>query len=213
MISECYDVLLQCERNITILILEGLPDIFCMGADLSQIESLSASSLYDLWYKLATGPYITIAHVHGKANAGGIGFVAACDMVIAGANASFSLSELLLGVLPACVMPFLIGKVGLHRARYLALTTRPVMVQTACEWGMVDAYAANDGALLHTHLLRLKNLSKTAISAFKSYTKDLYDLKAVRQMAVTTSEKAFRDDDNRSNIDRYVKTGLLPWQH
>nr|WP_269820011.1 enoyl-CoA hydratase-related protein [Bacillus velezensis] len=42
----------------------------------------------------------------GVANAGGIGFVAASDIVIADDTAVFSLSELLFGLFPAMVLPF-----------------------------------------------------------------------------------------------------------
>jgi len=61
-----------------------------------------------LWLRLATVRTVTISHVRGKANAGGIGFVAASDIVLADETAQFSLSELLFGLYPACVLPFLI---------------------------------------------------------------------------------------------------------
>ena len=117
MIEELTEVLEQCEKDISIIVLEGLPEIFCFGADFKEIHhemdsgilrEQNPESLYDLWLKLTTGPYITIAHVRGRANAGGVGFAAACNIVIADKSGSFSLSELLFGLLPACVFPFLI---------------------------------------------------------------------------------------------------------
>jgi 3-carboxymethyl-3-hydroxy-acyl-[acp] dehydratase len=52
---------------------------------------------------LATGPFVTISHVRGKANAGGLGFMAASDIVLAQEEAQFSLSELLSdSIRPAC---------------------------------------------------------------------------------------------------------------
>lgn len=95
--------------------------------------------MYDLWLRLATGPYVTISHVRGKANAGGLGFVAASDIVLANETAQFSLSELLFGLYPACVLLFLIRRIGFQRAHYFTLMTQPISAKQACEWGLVDA--------------------------------------------------------------------------
>jgi len=59
---------------------------------------------------LSTCNKVVIAKVEGKVNAGGVGLVAASDIVVAHTQATFGLSEALFGLLPACVMPFLIRK-------------------------------------------------------------------------------------------------------
>src|SRR5690348_11326844 len=106
LVQEFCHALDECQESITAVILEGSPEVFCMGADFASIGRAASSGkpvnghaglLYDLWLRLATGPYVTIAHVKGKANAGGVGFVAACDIVVASSAAQFSLSELLFG--------------------------------------------------------------------------------------------------------------------
>ncbi|WP_160716697.1 enoyl-CoA hydratase/isomerase [Chitinophaga solisilvae] len=212
LIEECFDALQQYGQHATILVLQGLPEIFCMGADFNEAAQLNTAALYEFLYCLATGPFISIAHVQGKVNAGGMGLIAASDMVIAGADASFSLSELLFGLIPACVMPFLIRKAGFHHAQYLALSTKAINVQLAYGWGIVDAWAANDVALLNTHLLRLKRISRPAIISLKSFMKELYSLDTVRELSVTTSGKAFATPEVQRNIRRYAETGLFPWQ-
>ena len=97
LIEECSHVLSQCEESITIVVLEGLPEVFCFGADFGEIHAKivnkqryeqNAEPLYDLLLQLATGPYITLSHVRGKANAGGIGIVAASDIVLADQNST-----------------------------------------------------------------------------------------------------------------------------
>ncbi len=109
MIEECHHVLDCYEKSINVVVIEGLPDVFCFGADFQELHDTMASGqirernperLYDLWLRLATGPFITISHVRGRVNAGGIGFVAASDIVLAESNAQFSLSELLFGGFP-----------------------------------------------------------------------------------------------------------------
>ena len=205
------------------IVLEGLPEVFCLGADFSEIHRelkkkertgpADPEPLYDLWLKLATGPYITVSHVRGKANAGGIGFVAASDIVLADDRAVFSLSELLFGLFPACVLPFLIRRVGFQKAHYMTLTTAPVPAQQACEWGLADACEANSESLLRRHLLRLRRLSKTGIRRYKHYMSRLCKLPLQsKSEAVRANKEIFSDPRNLEGIFRYVEDGKFPWE-
>jgi 3-carboxymethyl-3-hydroxy-acyl-[acp] dehydratase len=222
LISECNDVLSRCEESATVVVLSGSPEVFCFGADFAALASTAALAgrhddgpgpLYDLWMRLATGPYVSVAHVRGKANAGGVGFVAASDIVLADGTAQFSLSELLFGLLPACVLPFLVRRIGFQRAHYLTLATQPVPAARACEWGLVDAVDADSEALLRRHLLRLRRLSRTAIRRYKAYmlriSQPLADLKAP---AVAANLEVFSDPENLAGIARYVQHGVFPWE-
>ncbi len=221
MVEECGQVLQACEESATIVVLEGLPDVFCIGADFSEITDKINSGqaapapepLYDLWLKLATGPYVTIAHVRGKVNAGGLGFVSACDIVLANDKTIVSLSELLFGLFPACVLPFLIRRVGFQKAHYLTLTTAPVPVQQAHEWGLIDAWEPTSDALVRKHLLRLRRLSKTGIKRYKRYMNGLCDLPLqVKSGAIKANKDIFTDSRILEGIVRYKEEGKFPWE-
>ncbi len=224
LVAECRQVLAQHGDGIRVLVLEGLPEVFCFGADFKAIHQAgadptadtgtqSAEDLYDLWRDLAEGPYVTVAHVRGKANAGGIGFVAACDIVLADESATFSLSELLFGLFPACVLPFLLRKIGKQKAHYMTLMTVPVSVAEAHRWGLVDAYAENSADLLRRHMLRLRRLSKSGIQRYKTYLASLdNDLVAARDKAVVGNRAVFNDPENLEKIARFVETGQFPWE-
>jgi polyketide biosynthesis enoyl-CoA hydratase PksH len=221
LIEECRHVLSICEQSATVVVLEGLPEVFCMGADFQELRehharggvAQSPEPLYDLWLQLATGPYVTVAHVRGKANAGGVGFVAASDIVIADDTAQFSLSELLFGLMPACVMPFLVRRTGFQKAHYMALSTKPVSVQQALEWRLVDAHAANSGSVLRMHLLRLRNMSKVGIARYKRYMNALGGaLEQAKPGALAAATEVFSDPGNLEGIFRYMETGQFPWQ-
>src|SRR5438874_409263 len=154
LVAECHDVLSACEESATVVVLSGSPEVFCFGADFKAIATGQRDPgrltireqsgdgrrdgpgpLYELWLRLATGPFVSISHVRGKANAGGVGFVAASDIVLADDTAQFSLSELLFGLFPACVLPFLIRRVGFQKAHYFTLMTQPVSAKQACDIG------------------------------------------------------------------------------
>lgn len=222
LIEECSEVLTLCEETITIVVLEGLPEVFCFGADFQGIHEEIAKGqqgakdpgpLYDLWLQLATGPYITISHVRGKANAGGMGFVAASDIVLADTSAQFSLSELLFGLFPACVLPFLVRRIGFQKAHYLTLMTQPISAHQAEMWGLVDASDAQSENLLRRHLLRLRRLSKTGIARYKRFMSKLYDsLHQSKSLAIAANQEVFSDPHNIQGILRYVEKGQFPWE-
>lgn len=222
LVAECDQVLSACEESMTVIVLSGSQEVFCLGADFKAIagrsgkpatQSEDPGPLYDLWLRLATGPFVTISHVRGKANAGGIGFVVASDLVLADETAQFSLSELLFGLYPACVLPFLIRRVGFQRAHYLTLMTQPIPVRQASEWGLVDAFEPQSEPLLRRHLQRLRRLSKSAIRRYKTYMGRIsMPLQDLRTPAVAANLEMFSDANNLRAITRYVKEGVFPWE-
>ncbi|UXY16190.1 enoyl-CoA hydratase/isomerase [Chitiniphilus purpureus] len=223
LIAELAAVLRACEGVAKVVVLEGLPDVFCSGADFNEIQARfedgrpsreqDPEPLYDVWQRLACGPYITIAHVRGRANAGGIGFVAACDIVLAQSEATFSLSELLFGLMPACVLPFLVRRIGFAKANYMTLTTQPISAAQALQWGLVDACEDNSENLLRKHLLRLRRLGMTGIARYKRYAVGLDDgLAAAKPKALKANIAVFSDPDNLQRIARYARTGRFPWE-
>jgi polyketide biosynthesis enoyl-CoA hydratase PksH len=222
LIAECNHVLSVCEESANVVVLSGSPEVFCFGADFKAIAGSATKAdeqydgpgpLYDLWLRLATGPYVTVSHVRGKANAGGVGFVAASDIVLADESAQFSLSELLFGLFPACVLPFLIRRVGFQKAHYLTLMTQPIAAKQACEWGLVDAVDPLSDALLRRHLQRLRRLSKVALRRYKTYMSRIsMPLQSLKPQAVAANLEIFSDADNLQAIKRYVEHGVFPWE-
>lgn len=223
LIDEFTTALDRCGPDIKIVVVEGSPEVFCFGADFKGLQQsfhatgaavvMDPEPMYELWQRLASGPYITIAHVRGQANAGGIGFVAACDLVVCDEKATFSLSELLFGLMPACVLPFLVRRIGFARANYMTLMTEPITAKNALEWGLVDDCAADSSNLLRKKLLRLRRLSKTAIHRYKRYANSLHDtLAAAKSKALAANIEVFSDRGNLQKIARYVSTGQFPWE-
>ncbi|WP_045825687.1 enoyl-CoA hydratase/isomerase [Teredinibacter turnerae] len=222
LIDECLQVLAICETEANIVVVEGLPEVFCFGADFNGIsKSYSSGSLrsqnpeplYEVWYRLATGPFISVAHVRGKANAGGVGFVAACDIVICEDVSTFSLSELIFDLIPACVLPFLVRRIGHARANFMSLMTMPISANQAQEWGLVDICDTNTKNALRKQLIRLRRLSKTGIRRQKNYMNSINDdLQSNRSKAIAANEEIFSDPKNLEKIHRYVTTGKFPWE-
>jgi polyketide biosynthesis enoyl-CoA hydratase PksH len=221
LVAECHDALSAYGDSATVVVVSGSPEIFCLGADFDDVANPDSDHnqddvpdpLYDLWLRLATGPYVTIAHVRGRANAGGLGFVAACDIALGDVTAQLSLSELLFGLYPACVLPFLVRRIGFQKAHYLTLTTQPISGTRASEMGLLDGCESNSDRLLQRHLQRLRRLSKSAVRRYKTYasrfTMPLHELKSP---AVAANRELFSDPGNLHSIRRYVEHGVFPWE-
>ncbi|MEX2628706.1 MAG: enoyl-CoA hydratase/isomerase [Tistlia sp.] len=220
LVAELGAVLARCEASeepaVTVVVLEGSPEVFCAGGDFEATAAGEVSDpgpLYDLWLRLASGPFVSISLVQGRANAGGLGFVAASDIVLAGRGASFGLSELLFGLFPACVLPFLIRRVGRQKAHYMTLMTRPLGAEEALACGLADALDEDPERLLGAHLARLRHLGRPALARYKGYLGEISgELERCRPAALAANRALFADPAVQRNIRRYVTELKFPWE-
>jgi len=150
MIAELIHVLDRVERDdsVRVLVLTGKGKAFCAGADLNWMKKMKnftveenykdALELAELMYKLYHLPKPTIAGVNGASIGGSNGLVAACDMAIASHRAEFSLSEVKIGLVPACIGPYLLKKTGEAACRELFLSGERISAGRARELGLVN---------------------------------------------------------------------------
>jgi methylglutaconyl-CoA hydratase len=123
---------LEEEKNIRVLVLAGRGQAFCAGGDLSRMEQAAkmtkarskaeAGRFAKLLYRMHTYPKPLVARVHGAAFAGGMGLVAACDLVVAAEEAEFCLPEVRIGLVPAMISPYLVRAMGEQQARRYMLS-------------------------------------------------------------------------------------------
>jgi methylglutaconyl-CoA hydratase len=136
------------DESVRVAVLTGSGKSFSAGADLNWMKKMIDYSyeqnledsllLADLFYLMYSLPKPIIARVNGAAIGGGTGLVAACDIAIAAENAKFSLSEVKLGLVPACISPYVIRKVGEGKCREFFLTGERLTAQRALEAGLVN---------------------------------------------------------------------------
>jgi len=124
MLAELVDILesVDATDDIRVVIFTGEGKSFSAGADLNWMrkmidytyeENLADSIMISkVFHKIYTLKKPVIAAINGAAIGGGMGFVGASDIVIGSDRARFSLSEVRIGVVPACISPYLIKKVG-----------------------------------------------------------------------------------------------------
>jgi methylglutaconyl-CoA hydratase len=129
------------------VLLGGEGAAFCGGGDLKWMKaSLSLSreenledcqKLTHMFHSMDRCPIPLIGLVHGFAIGGGVGLVSVCDHVIAADSTVFSLSEVKLGLIPACIGPFVISKIGVSQARSLFISGERFKAEKAQRIGLV----------------------------------------------------------------------------
>jgi len=133
--------------DVRVVVLAANGKSFSAGADLNWMKRMAgfsegenlrdAVALADLLHTLSALSKPTVARVQGAAYGGGVGLVAACDIAVASMSASFSLSEVRLGLIPAVISPYVIAAIGERQARRYFLTAERFDAQEALRIGLV----------------------------------------------------------------------------
>jgi enoyl-CoA hydratase/carnithine racemase len=138
---------LLADPAVRVILLRSDGQTFSLGMDFSFVagsedvreRETTVNAYSDLLAALYRAPKPVVALVRGDVKAGGVGLVAACDVVVASSDASFELSEVLFGLVPSNVLPFLLSlRMPLFRARSLILTARRLCAEEARASFLVD---------------------------------------------------------------------------
>jgi enoyl-CoA hydratase len=129
------------------LVLTHTGSTFCSGADLSEARSGSmsgtASTLLTVIRAIVDLGKPIIAKVDGNARAGGLGLIAACDIVVAGQGCSFALTEVRLGLAPAVISVALLPRIDARAASRYYLSGESFDSAEALRIGLVTIAAAD----------------------------------------------------------------------
>ena len=201
MISELMDIFtwLNSQDDIRIVILRGRGKSFCAGADLNWMcdvasysyeqnyaESLNLSKCF---YAIYTCSKPTIAVVHGAAIGGANGLLAACDFAYADDNTTFSLSEVKIGIVPACISPYVTKRVGEYGSKELMLTGNRIKGPEAEHHKLVNKSLPTEE--LEAHVNSVVDLLKTSGPKAMSQCKDLlFNVSNVWDLDTTLEETA-----------------------
>lgn len=150
MLAEIIDCVEQANENndIICLIIRGRGKSFCAGVDIQWMRDVAKNS-YDVnyteslqlskcFYTIYKCKKTTIAMVHGVSLGGANGILSACDMAYCDNDATFSLSEVKIGIIPACISPYVIKRVGEYGSRDLMLTGKRIKGPEAEDYKLVN---------------------------------------------------------------------------
>ncbi|MEP7070476.1 MAG: enoyl-CoA hydratase/isomerase family protein [Usitatibacter sp.] len=151
---------MEAEDGIRIVVLSGAGKSFSAGADLHWMKRMAGFSMEEnrrdamalaaLMRTIAHLRKPTLARVQGAALGGGVGLVACCDVAVATQGATFSLSEVKLGLIPAVISPYVVAAIGERAARRYFLTAERFTAAEAWRIGLVHEVSVGEDEMDET---------------------------------------------------------------
>ena len=208
------------------VVLKGTGKNFCAGADLNWMsrmvsytreENVRDSSLLAKMYALMNEcPVPIVGRIQGAAIGGGVGLVSVCDIAIATSRSQFGLSEVKLGILPAVISPYVIGKIGPSHARALFLTGERFDAERALRIGLVHRVVESDeelDAAVYETVTQLKTSGPEAVRECKKLIAYVASHDVADSIPYTIDAIATRrvSAEGQEGMQAFLDKGLASW--
>lgn len=171
--------------DVRIMVLTSTGKSFSAGADLGWMKRMAsysyeenladANALANMLKTLNFMPQTTIAQIQGAAFGGAVGLASCCDIVIASNKASFCLSEVKLGLIPATISPYVVNTIGQKASRRYFQTAERFFADKAFSLGLVDEVVELNElpAAVESMISTLLNNSPAAVRQAKQLALDV----------------------------------------
>ena len=227
MVKELRAVLddLTASDSVRVVVLGGRGRVFSAGADLEWMKAVAAfgreenvreaRELADLFFALSRSPKPVVARVQGAALGGGAGLVAAGDIAVAAEGTRFGFTEVRLGLIPAVISPYVLGKIGESAARELFLTGERFGAAKAQEIGLVHAVVpeADLDAVVDARVHELLQAGPQAIAAAKALLREVAGRRAedVRQETVDRIAAVRASPEGQEGLRAFLEKRTPDW--
>jgi len=173
--------------DVRCVVLAAEGPAFCAGADLNWMRRMAdytrdenladAGQLAAMLRAIYECPKPTIARVQGDVFAGGVGLVAVCDMAVSVDTATYCLSEVKLGLIPATISPYVIRAMGARASHRYFLTAERFSAAEAHRIGLVHAVVTAESldAKVAELAQALVTASPSAVRACKRLVQNVAD--------------------------------------
>jgi enoyl-CoA hydratase/carnithine racemase len=140
------------QEDIRVIVLTGAGNAFSAGGDLGAMSGhavadrspIKPASLVELFPTMHALGKPIIGMINGHALAGGMGLMAACDLVVASEQATFGLTEINVGLWPMMITAEIVRNIGRKKTLELMLTGKRVSATEAETMGLVNKVVAHD---------------------------------------------------------------------
>ncbi|SEO30856.1 methylglutaconyl-CoA hydratase [Duganella sp. CF517] len=192
---------LGADDDLRAIVLAANGPAFCAGADLNWMKKMAgythaenhadALQLAEMLRTIYLCPKPVVAKVQGDCYAGGMGLVAACDIIVAVDEANFCLSEVKLGLIPATISPYVIKAMGENASRRYFLTAERFPAREALRIGFAHEVVASDAldAKVAEIVKALVNNSPNAVRQAKALVRDVVGQTVDDALLADTAER------------------------
>lgn len=228
MMLELRESFSKIDSDLRAIVLRGSGEFFCAGGDLNWMKASVTKTpkeneedtlvLAKMIRAIDECPIPVITQVKGGAFGGGVGLVAASDIVIAEETAVFSLSEVKLGLIPATIGPIVMRKIGLSEARRLYLTGKRFQAAEAKNIHLIHEVVPV-GSLLSVTNDYLRELETAGPEAVRSAKKLIREIMGDDLWSADISEKTSKilsqiriGKEAQSGIQAFLNREAAPWK-
>jgi methylglutaconyl-CoA hydratase len=192
-----------------VVVLTHAPPAFCAGADLKERSSgrVDSTSFVQAIERLSTfGPPV-IAAVDGPVRAGGIGIMAACDLVVVNPSITFAFTEVRIGVAPAIITAPVLARCGWSKLAGPYLTGEVFDAARALDMGLVT-HVADDVASAALELCRaMLQGGPNAVAVTKRLLRQPHGVAELQAL----SESLFTSDEGREGMAAFADKRRPSW--
>ena len=203
---------------VRVVVLDHTGRVFCSGMDLSEAAGGAAADqgvneFPELLQLIWSAPKPVLAAVRGPARAGGVGLAAACDVVVAGASATFAFTEVRIGVVPAVISAVCRPRMLPHAVHRLMLTGEVFDAATAAAGGLVDLAVADDevDATVAAQVTALAAGAPTALAETKRLLRSGTDLAGQVPALLELSARFFAGEEGQEGIAAFREKRPARW--
>ena len=214
------------DRDVRAIVLAANGPAFCAGADLNWMKKMAGYSaaeneadalrLADMLRTIYYSPKPVVARVQGDCYAGGMGLVAACDIVVVAEGVNFCLSEVKLGLIPATISPYVIKAMGDQAARRYFLSAERFDAREAHRLGLAHEVVPADqlDAKVGEIVKALSGNSPNAVREAKALVRDIAGLPIDDVLLADTAGRiaAIRaSDEGREGVAAFLEKRKPSW--
>jgi enoyl-CoA hydratase/carnithine racemase len=227
-LTEAFETL-QGAEGVRIVFLRGAGGRFCAGADIAELSMAlvdwteddnraEARAFAAMLQAMADIPAATVALVEGAARSEGVGLVAACEIAVAAAHATFAFAETKRGLIPAMIAPYVVDAMGPRMAKALFVTGQTIDAAQAERIGLVHEIAADAVDMDHAMdrlIDRVMTGAPDAIAEVKRLVRDLAERPTDRgrlteDLAVRLAHRRV-SGDGREGVDALLNHRKPGW--
>jgi methylglutaconyl-CoA hydratase len=195
--------------NARVVVLTHAAPVFCAGADLKERSTgvVDSTSFVRAIDRLGTISAPVIAAVDGPVRAGGIGLMAACDLVVVNPTITFAFTEVRIGVAPAIITAPILRRCGWSKLAAAYLTGEMFDAEKALDVGLVT-HVTDDVATTVADLCRGLLLGgPNAVAATKTLLRSPHTMAELQSL----SESLFTSDEGREGMAAFAEKRPPRW--
>ena len=212
--------------DVRAVVLAAVGPAFCAGADLNWMRRMAdytrdenvadAGQLAAMLKAIYECPKPTIAAVQGDVFAGGMGLVAACDMAVSVRTATYCLSEVKLGLIPATISPYVIRAMGTRASHRYFLTAERFSAEEAHRIGFVHELVDADAldAKVNELAQALVSASPAAVKACKQLVQDVAE-REINAALIDSTVQGIADirasEQGREGVQSFLQKRKPAW--